>query len=75
MCISAMNHATSRRTKNFLLPQILILMPMGLVPAIGRGTLPLRMAGTKPGHDGKSWDGRGWFHPGRVGQRPVWKSQ
>jgi hypothetical protein len=25
----------------------------GLVPAIGRGTLPLRMAGTMPGHDGK----------------------
>ena len=25
----------------------------GLVPAIGRGTLPLRMAGTMPGHDGR----------------------
>ena len=59
----------------------------GLVPAIGRGTLPLRMAGTshKPGHDGKGWDGKGWdgkgwdgkgwIHPGWVGQRPVWNSQ
>jgi hypothetical protein len=39
----------------------------GLVPAIGRGTLLLRIAGTsqnKPGHDGN-----GWFHPGRVGRK------
>ena len=27
----------------------------GLVPAIDRGTPPLRIAGTKPGHDGEGW--------------------
>ena len=40
MCISATNYATSRRAKNFLLPQMLILMPMGPGPAISSGTVP-----------------------------------
>ena len=51
-------------------PRRFIVMA-GLVPAIGRGTLPLRMAG----HDGKGWDGKGWFHPGRVGPPAGGNSQ
>ena len=57
---NAMGIASLRQQETRVAYRVAFTVMAGLVPAIGRGTLPLRMAGTKPGHDGK-----GWFHPGR----------